>query len=74
MNFLVCLKVNTTRNNIMHGSRRLDRQETIEASNTLLQLIDWLRHNPFGFQIPIFPQLQLANTIFSIIPLKGRKR
>lgn len=68
--YKLVLKVNSTRNKIMHGSRRLGRQETIEASNVLLQLIDWLRSNPFQFQIPNFPQLHLADAVFSLIPLK----
>jgi hypothetical protein len=64
------LKVNTLRNNIMHGSRRLQRSETIEASNSLLSLIDWLRTNPFGFLIPDFPLLKVAEANFLILPSK----
>lgn len=63
------LKVNTTRNQIMHGSRRLLPAETIEAVDVLLELIDWLRSNPFGFEIPLFPLLRIAEPTFSIIPL-----
>lgn len=64
------IKVNTTRNRIMHGSRRLLPAETIEAVNVLLALIDWLRSNPFGFTIPQFPLLRIAEPEFSIIPIK----
>ena len=64
------MKVNTLRNNIMHGSRRLARSEAIDASNALLELIDWLRANPFGFLIPPFPLLKVASPQFSLIPLK----
>ena len=67
------LKVNTSRNKIIHGSRRLGRTETIDACNILIQLIDWLRGNPFGFQIPNFPRLQVAEATFSIIPLKDQQ-
>jgi hypothetical protein len=67
------VRVNSTRNKIMHGSRRLGRTETIDACNVLLQLIDWLRSNPFGFRIPNFPRLQLAEATFSIIPLKDQQ-
>ena len=71
--FKAILKVNTTRNKIMHGTRRLSKKETIEASNVLLKLIDWLRHNPFGFAIPILPLLRVAETKFTLIPLKEKQ-
>jgi hypothetical protein len=71
--FKLVVKVNSTRNRIMHGTRRLTRQETIEASNVLLQLINWLRSNPFGYQIPNLPMLHLAVPTFSIIPLKEKR-
>ena len=64
------IKVNTIRNKIMHGSRRLHLAETIEAVNVLLTLIDWLRLNPFEFMIPQFPLLRIAEPEFSIIPIK----
>ena len=64
------LKVNSTRNKIMHGSRRLFRAETLEACNVMLQLIDWLRSNPFEYQIPRFPLLRVAEPKFSLVPLK----
>jgi hypothetical protein len=63
------LKVNTTRNRIMHGSRRLLQVETIEAVNVLLDFIDWLRLNPFGFVIPDLPVLRIAEPQFSLLPL-----
>lgn len=65
------VKVNTTRNKIMHGSCRLLSAETLEAVNILLELIDWLRSNPFGFTIPGFPILRIAEPKFSLFPLKG---
>lgn len=65
------IKVNTTRNKIMHGSRRLRPDETLEAVNVLLALLDWLRSNPFGFAIPQFPLLRVAEPEFSLIPLKA---
>lgn len=68
------LKVNTKRNNIMHGSTRLGRIETIESLNILLLLIDWLRKNPFGYQIPKFPLLKIAEVEFSLVPLKENKK
>lgn len=64
------MKVNSTRNKIMHGSRRLQANETLGAINVLLALIDWLRSNPFGFIIPQFPLLRIAEPTFSLIPLK----
>ena len=48
------MKVNSIRNKIMHGSRRLQAIETLGAINILLELIEWLRSNPFGFIIPHF--------------------
>jgi hypothetical protein len=63
-------KVNATRNRIMHGSRRLTSAETIENVDVLLALIDWLRSNPFGFLIPNFPVLRIAEPHFSLVPLK----
>lgn len=65
------LKVNSLRNRIMHGSRRLAPTEAVEAINVLLTLIDWLRSNPFEFSIPAFPLLRLAEptfTVFSAAP------
>jgi hypothetical protein len=67
------VKVNTLRNKIMHGSRRLSRSESIDSSNALLLLIDWLKKNPFGFLIPNFPLLQLAQPTFSLVPLKKKQ-
>jgi hypothetical protein len=63
------LKANTLRNGIMHGSVRLYRTETIDASNTLLEVIDWLRGNPFGYSIPKFPLLTLAEGEFFIVDI-----
>lgn len=65
------VKVNTTRNKIMHGSRRLLPAETIEAINVLLELIDWLRANPFEFVVPAFPILRIAEPEFSLVPLQN---
>jgi hypothetical protein len=67
------VKVNTLRNRIMHGSWRLSRAESIDASNVLLLLIDWLRTNPFGFTVPGLSRLQVAQPTFSIIPLKEKQ-
>jgi hypothetical protein len=67
-------KVNNLRNSIMHGSRRLSRPESIDSSDTLLLLIDWLKKNPFGFVIPDFPLLKLAKPTFSLVPLKEKQK
>lgn len=69
--FKKVVKVNTIRNRIMHGSRRLASSEAIESSNVLLQLIDWLRSNPFEYTIEHFPLLKVAHPSFSIVPLKA---
>lgn len=67
------VKVNTIRNKIMHGSRRLSLEEAIDSSNVLLDLIDWLRQNPFGYQIEGFPLLKVASPNFSIVPIKTKE-
>ena len=64
------IKVNTVRNKIMHGSRRLTPAEAVDGFGVLLSLIDWLRTNPFGFAIPGFPLLKLAEPEFELVPLK----
>jgi len=60
------LKINTLRNNIMHGSKRINRQETIDSIDIILSTIDWLRHNPFDFVIEDFPNLSIVNPEFII--------
>jgi hypothetical protein len=67
------LAANTRRNNIMHGSTRLYREQTIESSNTLLEVIGWLRTNPFGYSIPRLPLLNLASGEFFIAPIESDK-
>ncbi|MFC5512892.1 hypothetical protein ACFPOU_17455 [Massilia jejuensis] len=62
-------KVNTARNNIMHGSERLMPKQTLEHMDTLIELIEWLRTNPFGYSIPKFPNLKLIEPKFFILPL-----
>lgn len=68
------VSVNTKRNKIMHGSTRLLRQEAIDSSNILLSLIDWLRSNPFGFDIPNFPLLKVANVGFKPVPIRSGEK
>ena len=63
-------KVNTARNNIMHGSVRLMPRETEEHMNVLMELIEWLRTNPFGYVIPEFPNLKLIQPKFFKIPMQ----
>lgn len=68
------VKVNTTRNKIMHGSRRLTPTEAVDSINVLLELIAWLRQNPFGFTIPQFPLLRIAEPVFTIFPVTRSDR
>ena len=42
----------------------------VGSCDVLLALIDWLRENPFGFAIPIFPLLKPAEPQFSLVPFK----
>jgi hypothetical protein len=65
------MKANSRRNAIMHGSARLTRQETLESVNTLLDTIDWLRRNPFGFSVPAFPLLKVAEGDFLLLQKKA---
>lgn len=51
------IKKNTLRNNIMHGSIRIDRKTSLESVDIILHAINWLRGNPFGYKIPNFPLL-----------------
>lgn len=59
--------VNNLRNTIMHGSKRLERDEAIVSANTLIEAISWLRSNPFGYDIPVFPLLRLAEVEFMLL-------
>jgi hypothetical protein len=61
------LKSNTLRNSIMHGSARLFRRQAIDASNTLIETIEWLRSNPFNYFIPPLPLLPLAEGDFIVV-------
>jgi len=67
------VKVNTIRNKIMHGSRRLSLEEVVGSSDVLLDLFDWLRQNPFGYQIEELPLLRVADPSFLIIPIKEKE-
>jgi hypothetical protein len=69
--FARLLNANTKRNNILHGSARLSRDETLELVNTLLDTIDWLKTNPFGFAVPSFPLLVVAESDFVLLPPKS---
>jgi hypothetical protein len=69
--FTRLMKANSRRNAIMHGSARLTRQETLESVNTLLDTIDWLRKNPFGFSVPAFPLLKVAEGDFLLLQKKA---
>lgn len=64
------LRVNTIRNRIVHGNRKLSKNDAIENSNILLKLIDWLRSNPYEYCIPKFPPLRIAAPDFVHHPLK----
>lgn len=61
------VQANSIRNKIMHGPKRLARGETIESTSTLLEAINWLRTNPFGYSIPKFPLLVVAEAQFVLL-------
>lgn len=60
------LKANTSRNDILHGSARLGRVDTISKIDALLDTIDWLAANPFGYVVPKLPELFAASLDFNI--------
>jgi hypothetical protein len=64
------LKANSLRNNIMHGSTRLTRDQTIDSAETMLQVIEWLRCNPFQYSIPRLPLLCLVEAEFGCVEMQ----
>ncbi len=52
-------KINTKRNDIMHGSVRLTRNTAIEYIDIILEILSFLRQNPFDYTIEEFPTLKL---------------
>lgn len=63
------LVANSLRNRIMHGSERLQRAECIDACNSLLSVLRWLRKNPFDLAFPVAPQMRLAVESFTLLEL-----
>ena len=61
------MKANSLRNDVMHSSTRLQRQQAIESGNDLIIAINWLRVNPFGYVIPPFPLLKVAEAQFILL-------
>lgn len=58
---------NSTRNDVMHDSTRIERQQAAEHIDTLLDVINWLRGNAFNFAIPPFPVLAPARSEFHLL-------
>lgn len=59
------LKTNELRNKIMHGGALVGRKECVEAMDIMIQVVDWLRQNPFGYTIEQFPLLQLIEPSYT---------
>ncbi len=55
------MKINTLRNKIMHGDKRINRDEAVSSTNTVLSVIKWLRSNPFGYTIDTFPLIEIPD-------------
>jgi hypothetical protein len=66
------MKANSLRNDVMHSSTRLQRQQALESGNDLLVAINWLRVNPFGYVIPPFPLLKVAEAQFMLLEPKDQ--
>ncbi|CAD7767073.1 MAG: hypothetical protein DNFNHJIP_00482 [Candidatus Argoarchaeum ethanivorans] len=60
-------KINKKRNDIMHGSIRLTRNTAIESIDIILEILSFLRQNPFGYVIEEFPILKLIEPEYSKI-------
>jgi hypothetical protein len=58
------MTVNTARNNTMHGPLRLTSDLACRYLDVLMETIEWLRKNPFGYIIPEFPNSQLITPKF----------
>ncbi|MGH8010785.1 MAG: hypothetical protein ACREQ3_27675, partial [Candidatus Binatia bacterium] len=63
------MKANRLRNDIMHGSTKLNRKQATNHGQVLLDTIAWLSTNPFGYAIPRIPPLRLAQVGFQPVPL-----
>ncbi|MDO8507836.1 MAG: hypothetical protein Q7S53_04720 [bacterium] len=61
-------KVNTIRNNIMHGSALLSREDALKSIGTILDVILFLKSNPFDYIIEDFPPLNIIQPKFYKIP------
>src|SRR5262249_6922690 len=55
------LKVNTLRNNVMHGDRELSRSEALNAIATLVDVVVFLQGNPFSVPVTGIPPMRPAN-------------
>ena len=64
--FKALLRVNATRNSVMHRASDVRRQEAIESCNVLFRVLGWLDTNPFGVRTGRFPKIDLARFTFGI--------
>ena len=62
---------NYVRNEVMHNNLRLNRQLAFDHLVTILDAINWLRSNPFGYNIPHFPKFSVAASEFTIFDKDG---
>jgi len=53
--FRALMKANTLRNEIMHGDKRIFRQDVYASMQAIYELFNWLGANPFDCPIPAAP-------------------
>jgi len=53
--FSMVMRANKTRNDIMHGTKRLTRNEARSFLDTLVRTMQWLGSNPFGYVVEKSP-------------------
>jgi hypothetical protein len=65
--FKQLLKVNTRRNAVMHGSARIRSKSQVMADmNVLLDVLQWLASNPFGYNVPKIDRENTASLKFTV--------
>lgn len=58
---------NRLRNDIMHGDGRMEYLKAEASMETVIAVMGWLRANPFGFSIDVFPPLNKIDLDFRIL-------
>ena len=53
--FKALMKVNTLRNKTVHNNQTIDKAQCLKSVDVMVNVIEWLQGNPFGYQIPKIP-------------------